>query len=380
MRLGLMKPLLIICAFIFTLAPIVRAEPSSVEKTIEELKSKIADLQGQETSLSKEITLKNSQISLLQLKNDATKTAITKLAAEIGELTVQIDQLEELKTRRLELALHRAPESYKRSSLPLIGFLLLSQNFSDALSRMKYLSRVQEEDAKSYQQLQLTQSSYNERKDAREKKKTEQEKLKRDLEIQTKDLERTKREKQSLLEQTKNSESVYRQLLAQALAERQAVERAIIDGVKVGPIKKGEPLALVGNTGYPGCSTGAHLHFEVRKNNAWMNPEEYLSRKSVIDDQDGGTVSLGRGSWSWPLEDTVRITQRFGKTPYSWRYAYSGGIHTGLDMVSSGGSVIRAPADGTLYSSSQSCGGSSIIKIKYIEHSDSVVSFYLHVQ
>lgn len=377
-----MKPLLliVICTFFLLLVPVVIIDAAGIEQTIQELQSKIADLQGQETTLSKEISLKNSQIALLQLKNDATKIAIAKLATEIDELSAQIDQLEELKTHRLELALHRAPESYKRNSLPLIGFMLLSQDFSDVLARMKYLSRVQQEDAKVYQQLQLTQTSYNERKDAREKKKAEQEKLKKELEVQTRDLEQTKRAKQALLDQTKNSESTYQQLLAQALAERQAVERALIEGIKVGPIKKGDPLALVGNTGYPGCSTGAHLHFEVRKNNAWMNPEEYLTSKNVIDDEGGANISLGRGSWSWPLEDTIRITQRFGKTPYSWRYAYSGGIHTGLDMVTSGSSVIRAPADGTLYSSSQSCGASSIIKIKYIEHSDGVMSFYLHVQ
>lgn len=376
-----MKPLLFIVVtfFLLVLVPVVAAQSTDIHKTIQELQTKIVDLQGQETSLSKEIVLKNSQIALLQLKISATKAAILKLTSEIDELTRQIDELEELKTRRLELALHRAPESYKRRSMSLIGFLLLSQDFSDALARMKYLARVQKEDAKLYKQLQLTQSNYNERKDAREKKKSEEEKLKRELEMQTRDLERTKREKQSLLDQTKNSESVYQQLLAQALAERQAVERAIIEGVKIGPIKKGDPMALVGNTGYPGCSTGPHVHFEVRKNNAWMDPGEYLSSKTVNDEQNGGSWTVGSGSWDWPLADTIRMTQHFGKTPYSWRYSYSGGIHTGFDMVSTGGEVIRAPKDGTLYSSSQACG-SSIIKIKYIDHGDGVVSFYLHVQ
>jgi murein DD-endopeptidase MepM/ murein hydrolase activator NlpD len=168
--------------------------------------------------------------------------------------------------------------------------------------------------------------------------------------------------------------------LAQALAERQAIETALVDGLKIGPVKAGDPIALMGNSGYPGCSTGAHLHFEIRKNNSWVDPSIYLSNKTVIDDQNGGTWNVGSGNWSWPLSDTVRITQHFGKTPYSWRYAYSGGIHTGFDMVSDNGVVIRAPKDGTLYSSSESCGSSSTIKIKYIDHGDGLVSFYLHVQ
>ncbi len=359
---------------------VVALDSPDLSKTIQELQNKIAELQGQESSFSKEISLKNSQIALTGLKISATKGSIEKLRTEIEEISKQIDELETIKTRRLELALHRAPETYKRRSISLVGFLLLSQNFSDALSRIKYLARVQAIDAKLYKQLQLTQTSYNERKEAREKKKTELEVLKRQLETQTRELEQAKRDKQTLLDQTKNSESVYQQLLAQALAERQALERALIDAVQIGPIKKGDPIALVGNTGYPGCSTGAHLHFEVRKNNAWTDPSGYLSNKTVNDEQNGGTWTVGSGSWNWPLSDAITITQHFGKTPYSWRYAYSGGIHTGFDMTSSGGEVIRAPADGTLYSSSQACGGSSIIKIKYVDHGDGVVSFYLHVQ
>ncbi len=370
-----MKLLVLVVALGFVL---IVVQPAAAQ-TIAELQAKIVELEGQASSLSKEISLKNSQISLTQLKMSSTRISIDKLAKEIDELTAQIEQLEELKTKRLELALHRAPEAYKRRSQLLIGFLFLGQNFSNMLSRVKYLARVQEVDAQLYKQLQLTQVRYNERKDAREKKKAELEALKQQLEAQTRDLEQRKKEKQVLLDQTKNSEAVYQQLLAQALAEKRALEQALVDAVKIGPVKKGDPIALVGNTGYPGCSTGPHLHFEIRKNNVWTDPGEYISAKTVKDEQDGGDRLVGRGSWDWPLADTIRLTQYFGRTPYSWRYTYSGGVHTGIDMVSTSTEVVRAPKDGMLYSSSQSCG-SSIIKIKYIDHSDSLLSFYLHVQ
>lgn len=352
----------------------------AVDQQIKDLEAKIAASKSEQNTLSKQITLLDSQVKLTELQIGATEKKIDVLESEIGELAEEISRLEDLKTKRLELVLHRIPQSYKRASSSQFGWLLFSDNFSELLARAKYLVQVQEEDTTLYRQLQLTQMNYNERRDVREAKKAEQEALQMQLEKHTRDLATQKKQKQALLDQTKNSESVYQRLLAQALAEKQALERALVDSVKVGPVKKGDPIALVGNTGFPGCSTGAHLHFEVRQGNSWVDPSSYLSSKTVKDEQSGGEWTVGSGSWGWPLSDTIRLTQHYGKTPWSWRYGYSGGIHTGFDMVSTGSEVIRAPADGDLYSSSQSCGTSSVIKIKYIEHGGGLISFYLHVQ
>lgn len=367
-----------IVIFVFALPMPVRA--AEIDNQIAELQKKISELQGQENTLSKQISLINSQISLTTLRINTTRAAIEKLSREITELAGEIERLEVQLTKRSELLIRRIPESYKRQAAPQFGVVLFSRNVSDFVSRIKYLATIQEQDAVLLFQLKATQNHFGESKNLREQKRAQQETLKRQLESETRELEAQKREKQALLNETRNSESVYQQLLAQALAEKRALDQALVDAVQIGPVKRGDVIALVGNTGYPGCSTGSHLHFEVRNNNAWVDPASYLSSKTVIDDQNGGTWTVGSGGWSWPLNDTVRLTQHFGKTPYSWRYAYSGGIHTGFDMISTASDVIRAPADGTLYSSSQTCGDSSIIKIKYIDHGDGIISFYLHVQ
>jgi len=375
-----MRFLLWIIILLLTVIPATSVYASEVENRIAELQKKIAELQGKEDSLKKQLSLLDSQISITNLRIESTKDTIGRLSIEIDELGREIERIEVLLTKRSELVLRRIPESYKRASASNFGAILFSQNFSDLITRVKYLSRVQEQDVQLLFQLKATQGHFGERKNLREDKKDQQETLKRELETHTQELESQKKAKQALLTQTRNDEITYQRLLAQALAERQALERALVEGVKVGPVKKGDPIALVGNSGYPGCSTGAHLHFEIRKNNIWQDPGQYLSGKTVNDEQNGGSRAFGSGSWDWPLSDTIRLTQHYGKTPYSWRYSYSGGIHTGYDMVSTSSDVVRAPKDGTLFASSQACGSSSIIKIKYIDHGDGIISFYLHVQ
>lgn len=353
---------------------------SSVDKQIQELRQKISDAQSKEKSLKSEIGAMDNKIELTELEMDSTTQQIAVLKDEIGELGLKIGKLETSLSHLSEVLLNRIVASYKVKRVSLVPLLLSANGFEDFLNRAKYIEAAQSHDRQVLTNVQMTKVTFGEQKELREEKKRKQEELVQVLEKQKKELDAAKKTKQSLLTQTLSDEATYQKLLQQALAERQAIEAALVSGEKVGPVKTGDPIALVGNSGYPACSTGAHLHFEVRRNNQWINPAEFLKSKTISDHQNGGNATIGSGSWEWPLSDEIILTQYYGHTPYSWRYAYSGGIHTGLDMYSKGSEVIRAPKDGTLYSASQNCGGSSIIKIKYIEHGDGIVSFYLHVQ
>lgn len=351
---------------------------SNVENKIQEYQKKISELGDQKRSLSAQIQYMEAQTNIAELKIQSTETKIKTMQNEIGLLSSRIDGLDNSLDKVSKLLIESVVAGYKEKPMTFMDLLLDSKNAGDLIKKVKYYQIAQNNNQNILVHVQEAKLNFEEQKSLREKKKIELDALEKQLIAQKEELKVQTDEKESLLADTQSDEKKYQQLLQQAMAEFSAVQRAVASGSKVGPVKKGDPIALVGNSGAPYCSNGPHLHFEVRINNSWVNAENYLSSKSIVNHQDGNGT-LGNGSWDWPLAEPIVVEQRYGKTPWSWRYNYSGGVHTGIDMWSQSSDIIRAPADGTLYSSTEPCGPATI-NIKYIDHGNGPVSFYLHVQ
>jgi peptidoglycan hydrolase CwlO-like protein len=354
-------------------------ELREIESTINELREKINASQQEQRSLASTIQVLNNRILLNEKEIEKTENEIRILELQIEDLSQRISGLELSLGELSQILLSRIQEQYKQSQVDPLTSLLASSGLAGFIREQRYIKRARAHTEDIMLATEVKRQVFDEQKAELEAKQNQIQVLRDQLESKHQALADQKAEKQVLLDQTKNSEIEYQRLLNQALAEYKAIEAALISGEKVGSVKKGEPIALIGNSGYPGCSTGAHLHFEVRKDNKWVDPTTYLKPRSLLDADKDQEITLGSGDWDWPIKDPMRLTQHYGKTPYSWRYKYSGGIHTGLDLTSSS-AVITAPADGELYTSSQACGSSSVINIRYIDHGGGVVSFYLHVQ
>ncbi|KKU89264.1 MAG: Peptidase M23B [Candidatus Yanofskybacteria bacterium GW2011_GWA1_48_10] len=328
-----------------------------------DLKQKIAVSQDQIKTLSGQIAYYDNQIKLTLLK-------ITQTEDQIVSLSVKINFLEEKLQDKSRLLEKQIVQTYKKGSYDPLQILLSSANVSEIISHFKYLQIIQAANRRFLYDTQQIQSSYGRQKDlvADSQKKLQTQKIA---------LANLSADRANLLKQTKNSEAIYQKQLEVARQELEAIQRALVLAKKEGPVKKGDPIALVGNSGYSadgsGCSTGKHLHFEVRQGDGWVNAENYVKN---ITDKWG--LNIGSGNWDWPIKGTIGVTQRYGKTDYSYVYKYSGGVHTGIDMVSNQ-DVIYAVADGILYSYTAKCG-SADLNIKFIDHGSDLKSFYLHVQ
>lgn len=330
---------------------------------------------GQIQNFSNEIKIRKTQINLTGARIAQTEKQIEQLTAKISRLEVSLDFLSEILTKRIVL-------TYKTGQMDILTLLLSSNGFSDFLNRYKYLKAAQLHDKQIILSMEEARTNYDQQR-------TETEDLKKQLENQKAILAQQQKELEFLLQITRNQEKVYKDLLARALAEQAATQRAIsqalkdLESGKGDPVTAGQTIAVMGNSGSPDCSTGPHLHFTVLKDGTTQNPANFLKNASFTWDNPDSPLSF-TGNWDWPLSNP-RITQSYGETYYvrvlGW---YGGKIHDGIDMVSDN-TTIKAPTAGKIIRGSTSCdsshvAGVSTLKFAAIAHGDGVISIYLHIQ
>ena len=369
------------------------SEIDELMKNIQQWEKALAGLQSQDRTLQTEIkyldtqmTLTQAKIGLAQAQLLAKERELVAIGQDIGSLQTRIARLADAVERQKTAFDARLQAQYKRdSSMPVLELFLSSQSFSEIAAELKYLKLAEIHDQNLINQMSDTQQSYKDQTVLLEIKKDEAVKVKAQIEEQKNKLTVLQAEmvsqsqsKKQLLADTQNDEAKYRTLIDQARAELAAITGAFAgaDFSNAKDVKEGDVIAVMGNTGAPSCSTGAHLHFEVRKNGVLQSAENYLKNKTLPYTDGAATVNIGEGDWDWPMKSPI-ITQRFGRTPHY--YFYAGGIHTGIDMVSNESYLIYAPADGKMIKKSGVCGRSTYNYV-LIQHESGVESLYLHVQ
>ncbi len=362
---------------------VVKAETESekierLSREIQEYENKILKLKTQANTLFNQIAQFDAQIRLTTLKISQTEEKIHLLGGRIDQLETSLQTLTKAYTSRVI-------KTYKMARLnePLI-FLVSLPDLNTAVTSFHYLQKIQESDRDLLIRLEKAQTVY-------EDERIQQEELQAKLEEQKRVLGSQKSAKALLLEQTKNDEKKYQELLARARAEYEAIQ-AIIAGKgqeeEVGKVSQGQRIASIIQG--PSCnSSGTHLHFIISQNGATQNPFNYL--KSGIDYENCSGSSCGssdgdpfnpNGSWDWPIIPKIKFSQGYGST-WAIKNTWVGKIysfHNGIDINSDSSSEVKAVQSGTLYRGSYSGSGGCRLKYVRVDHDNSDLdSYYLHI-
>ncbi|OGH15712.1 MAG: hypothetical protein A3C22_01515 [Candidatus Levybacteria bacterium RIFCSPHIGHO2_02_FULL_37_10] len=344
------------------------------------LENKVQDLKGQTKTLSSQISIMDSQIRLTEARIEANRREILDLTLDIDTATKKISTLSDSLNRITGVLLNRIVATYQAGKVQPLEMLLSSRDASNLLARLNYLRIAQVHDKRLIYDVQQAKNDYANQKEIYEAKKKKIESLKLQLETYSESLGQQKIAKQQLLIATQSDEATYQQLLAQARAERAIVFGGGVDSY-LRDVNQGDAIGYIASYGTsPGCSSGAHLHFEVQKDGSIQNPNNYLKSANFSYDYGSdsysyyGTINPS-GDLTWPLNEPIVIHQGYGSHGFAQNF-YSGGIHTGIDMDSSS-STVKAVKSGKLYGGSYNCSNGKLYYSKIV-HDGGLVTWYLH--
>jgi len=356
-----------------------QGEIDDLKKVIDELRSKIGQIQQEQRTLASTIKVLDSKILLNEKEIEKTQREINLLELQINELSTRIEGLELSLGELSEILVDRIQQQYKQSQLDPLSSLLMNAGLSGFIRDQRYLKQARAHTEDIMLATEYKRQVYDTQKSEKEAKQEEVQVLRNQLEGQRKQLAQQRADKQTLLQVTKNDEQTYQEKLAQALAEYQAIQSIVAGGgneSKVKDVKKGDAIASI-IAGRSTCSTGAHLHFEVVKGGAHVNPAGFLKGESITWYDSSFGFS---GSWDWPVNNPAIVTQGYGMTSFARSGFYGGSGHTGIDMLSknSGDWGIKSVDDGELFRGSIKCGGGYLRYVR-VKHNADVSTYYLHV-
>ena len=327
-------------------------------KEIGDFEKEIAEYEAEiDKILLQEKTLKN-QISQLQTTSSKLKVEINLTEKEINNADLTIEMLlweiesknKAIENKKLILAeiIRRLNEEETRS---LLEILLAHDSLSEFFSNIEGMEYFQKDINVNLAGLRALKYELQKQQEEKEGEKEHLENLQNKLGDQKLIADSNKRQKDSLLVQTKNKESNYKSLLQEVVAQKEAFEREI-------------------------AQLEAQLRIEIDPNS--LPP-------------------VGSGVLAWPLDDSspkscwdpgvtakACITQFFGNTPFATAnpQVYNGKGHGGVDFRASVGTPIKSAGNGIV----TGIGNTDIIPGCYsfgkwvlIKHETGLSTLYAHL-
>jgi murein DD-endopeptidase MepM/ murein hydrolase activator NlpD len=313
---------------------IANKNKAALEKEIANYQNQLKDIGEQATTLQN--TIKSLDISTNKITTEVklTENNINKTAYTITDTSLEINDKErQINLGKLAIieSLRQINEQGYQSTLEL---MLSDKNFSDLWTELENNIQIQDKIGDQVATVKTIKTDLEKAKTELEIKKRELEEYNQELTDRKQVLLSTKKEKSTLLVNTKNTEANYQKILKDKLALKEALDQEINS-------------------------------FESQLKLA-IDPKSF--------------PPAGKGILAWPLSGTIRITQNFGKTADSGRL-YTSGTHNGVDFAATIGTPVKSAGNGVVEGVGDTditCPGASFGKWVFIRYNNGLASTYGH--
>jgi len=341
----------LLTTFVFPGVVFSQSRISELQQQIEEKNRQIQEIQEEinryERDLSNigkekdtlENAIKTLDVSRQKLGADirVTEQRITNTSLNIEKLNIDINEAERKINQNDNAIAEAMRKMHEQDSISLIENVLSSENLSDFWNDVNALEQFQVSLQSDLKDLREAKAELSDDKEELEGRKSDLNEFNNELLAKKRILDENKKQKDSLLKETKNRESEYQSLLAEQVSRKDAFLEELFD-------------------------IESQLQIEIDPNRL---------------------PSVGSGVLAWPL-DKVFVTQYFGNTPFASKnpQVYKGSGHNGIDFRASLGTRVKSALTGTVEGIGDTdavSGCYSYGKWILIKHNNGLSTLYAHL-
>lgn len=320
----------------------LRSEIDTHNQQIAELEKEIAAYETQLQAVGSEKRTLQSAVKELDLSRQKVAASISVEQKKIANTEIRIGELaQDISTKEIIISKSRGAVAeslrrrYKNDDFSFIESILQDGSLSNLWRELEGDQQLQSALSSHIEELSTTKVTLESTLQESTQQQQELVSRQKTLLAQRQALEATKAAKARLLNETKDKESTYQELLEEKKAQKIAFENAL---------------------------------------------NELESKLAFTLDPNKIPVA-GKGVLRYPV-DTVRITQKFGNTDFAKSGAYNGSGHNGMDFGVSVGTPIRAALGGTIVGSGNTDayrGCYSYGKWVLVRHGNGLSTLYAHL-
>ncbi|HLC39045.1 MAG TPA: peptidoglycan DD-metalloendopeptidase family protein [Patescibacteria group bacterium] len=309
-------------------------ELQNIQSQIDQQQKLLNQKSGERRTLAGQVSSMDAQIRQTQLSINKTQTEIDLAQVEITKLNTQIAQKEKELKRQKQILNEALRVIYQETDTSFIEMLFSSNNISQVLDQTEYLGAVEGKIENTMAEIKQVKSALATDKKEQETKKTQLAEKKDELKIKESGLSGQRNTRNGLLVETRGQEFAYQQLLSQRQIE-------------------------------------------------WERSNAELKRMEAALYSGGPDSGPGYSVPNWPMYGRISVPYgACGCDAY-----FCGKCHTGIDIVASPYTSVRAAKDGVVKDTVNSCrdsvgdygcGGGYGNRV-IIEHNDGHVSIYGHL-
>src|SRR3989344_1705089 len=310
-------------------------------KAVTELNKEINKYQADLVGVSKQANTLQGAVKSLDLTRGkllkdiaVTENEVESTTLNLSKLGIQIEENEKLIEKNSDGLRETLRLINETSENSMVEIFLKYDDFGSAWEEVDTLNRFQTSVQQKVNDLKVIKNVLEDQKSETEEEKNELERLEAEYNAQHKIEEETKKQKEQLLKETRNTEAEYKKILARNLARKAEFEREI-------------------------------LEFESRLQ-VFIDPTKVPAARS--------------GILAWPL-DNISVSQFFGRTADSVRL-YVSGTHNGVDFRASVGTRVKAADSGivsALGNTDEVRGCYSFGRWILVRHNNGLSTLYSHL-